>query len=121
MPDPLKDALTIAQSVKRQVDTMIDTGIMQVKAMAPEIPAPGAGLPEPTELLKTFEGMLPPGLPKLSELAPAPPAPEEKAPPAEAEAYVAPAGVITAEVIPAEVAPVEAIPEVERRLWYPRG
>ena len=118
MPDPLKDALTIAQSVKRQVDTMIDTGIMQVKAMAPEIPTPGAGLPEPTELLKTFEGMLPPGLPKLSELAPTP---EEKAPPAEAEAYVAPAGVITAEVIPAEVAPVEAIPEVERRLWYPRG
>ena len=118
MPDPLKDALTIAQSVKKQIDTVIDTGIMQVKTMAPEIPAPGAGLPEPTELLKTFEGMLPPGLPKLSELAPAP---EEKAPPAEAEAYVAPAGVITAEVIPAEVAPVEAIPEVERRLWYPRG
>jgi len=114
MPDPLKDALTIVQGVKKQVDTVIDTGIMQVKAMAPELPVPGAGLPEPTELLKTFEGMLPPGLPKLSELAPAP---KEKAPPAEAEAYVAPA-----EVIPAEVAPVEAVPpEVERKLWYPRG
>ena len=113
MPDPLKDALTIVQGVKKQIDTVLDTGIMQVKAMAPELPVPGAGLPEPTELLKTFEGMLPPGLPKLSELAPAP---KEKAPPAEAEAYVAPA-----EVIPAEVAPVEVVPEVERKLWYPRG
>ena len=118
MPDPLKDALTIAQSIKKQVDTMIDTSIAQVKAMAPEIPAPGVGLPAPTELLKTFEGMLPPGLPKLSELVPAP---EEKAPPAGAEAYMAPAEVITAEVIPAEVAPIEAVPPEVRRLWYPRG
>jgi len=119
MSDPLKDALTIAQNIKRQVDAMIDTGIAQVKAMAPEIPAPGVGLPAPTELLKTFEGMLPPGLPKLSELAPAP---EEKAPPAEAKAYVAPAEVITAEVAPVEVAPAEVVPaEYERRLWYPRG
>jgi len=114
MPDPLRDALTIAQNIKRQVDAMIDTGIAQVKATAPELPVPGVGLPEPTEVLKTFEGMLPPGLPRFSELVPAP---EEKAPPTEAKAYVAPAEVITAEVVPTEVAPVE----VERRLWYPRG
>jgi len=115
MGDPLKDALTLVQNVKKQIDTLIDTGIAQIKATAPELPVLPAGLPSPTEVLKTFEGMLPPGLPKFSELMQAPTGGASQ--PAETKAYAAPAEVVPAEVVVTGVAPVEH----ERRLWYPRG
>ncbi|MCD6418267.1 hypothetical protein J7M00_05740 [bacterium] len=120
MADPLKDALTIAQNIKKQVDTMIDTGIAQVMATAPELPLP-VNLPGPTEVLKTFEGVLPPGLPKLSELMPFAGGATTSA---KTEAYVAPvettpgAVATPAEVIPVEVTPVEA-EVVEARIPAP--
>jgi len=80
MADPLRDLINMAESARASAHKALSDIATRIKATAPTPPMPGkpggAGqirpeelLAQPAEAFKRIEEVLPPGAPKLSELA----------------------------------------------------